>query len=1231
MKPTALFFFLVASYVGSFCLSAQGFYTDFGQNRVQYKDNIWSFYESPDFVTYYYQGGQELAYFCTIVAEAALSDIEAKLEFKNTDKVELMVYHDLSDLKQTNIGLGQESNNTGGITKILGNKLFVYFNGDHRELARQVRQGIAKVSLERMVFGTNLQEMIQNAVTLNLPAWFTDGLAAYVGEAWNTDLDNRLRDAIAHQRFKDFGKLTGEEATFAGHALWHYIAQQHGAAAIPNILYLTRINRHAESGFYFVLGNNIRTTIQNFTNYYTQQLSANATLRDMNSVPDSTLSHLVWKSKPENFLRRIAADQVRIDPQGRYIAYTSNDFGQHRVWLYNTETKKSQLVLRNGFKSQRLPYRDNYPLLAWDKSGDKLAIVYEQRDAIKLLFYTPADETKEFADDLTKFQQVTGITFMDDARKMVIAAMQNGQSDLFSYYVPNTKVTRLTNDFFNERDPRYVEVSGKRGILFNSNRLNDTLRTARFDTLMPANSYDLYFYDLSAAANNSDAENITGRVLVRMSQTPFADETHATPYNDDYIAFLSDENGIRNRYVGYFDSIFVRTDRYVYYHDSTVLNPKYDLNPLQQRGLIDSIQSRDIYKTIGRSFPISDVPNNLLENDIAPATHQAATLAYRDSRYELYLETLPEKPQTAQTQPIPTLYRRQVERSTKPFYIIPQLSKTSSNATAPTDSSASGILLNNPNLIPDSLTHSASPNEADTNNLSQPNNNAPPPDSTSTAVLPTPPISDSKQNTAPSPIANPQNYYLQTDFDNEYAPNAALPNGNLSGNPNAANVAPPSSPNAPPNQASASLYSNNATFLNEQDRIFKRSRIRNYFVRFMTDRVVSQIDNSIMFTPYQLFTGGATGFDIPNLNGLIKIGVTDLMEDYRITGGFRIPLGLGGTEYFLEYQNYRRRIDKKLLYYRRADQGTYYTNLVQGSLSYPFDINRSLRFYGSYRQDRIVQPAVDTASLNAPDRHVSWLMAKTEFVFDNTIDISLNILNGTRYKIYAEIHKPFYAQIGQHGFDFDLKMGYVGVIGADVRHYKRVYRQIIWANRFATSFSFGSNKIVYYLGSVENWLQFDPNKIFDSTTPISQEENYIYQAVATNLRGFRQNVRNGSSYALWNSELRVPVFAALSSSPLRSELLKNFQLVAFLDVGTAWKGLSPFDEENRYKVVTIPNPPAGPVIVTARYFKNPIVAGYGFGARTKLLGYFLRTDVAWGLDGSIISKPLWYFSLGLDF
>ncbi len=1198
-------------------LSAQGFYTNFGQNRVQYKDNIWSYYESPDFVTYYYQGGQELAYFCTIIAEASLNDIESKLEFKNTDKVEIMVYQDISDLKQTNIGTGQEVNNTGGITKILGNKIFVYFNGDHRHLARQVRQGIARVSIERMVFGTNIQEMIQNAVTLNLPEWFTSGLAAYVGEEWNTQLDNQLRNAIAHNRLKEFAKLNGEEATFAGHALWHYLAQQHGAATIPNILYLTRINRHAESGFYFVLGNNIKTTIQNFNNYYTQQANSYKLSLDSlsNGAENDTLSKnakRIWRSKTENFLRRLAADQVHVSPNGQYVALTTNDFGQHKVILLDTQTDKKYTLLRTGFKSYRLPYQDNYPLLAWDKNGEKLAIVYEERDAIKLLFYTPTDQKKEFADDLTKFQQVTGITFTNDSRKMVLSAMQNGQLDLFSYYIPNTKVTRLTNDFFDEREPRYIETQQRSGILFSSNRLNDTLRSQRFDTIMPRNFYDLYFYDLGKAT--AEPDNIDGRVLIRMSNTPFADELQATQFDSTYIAFLSDENGINNRYMGYFDSVYVRTDHYVYYKDSMVLNPRYDIKPFQQRGLIDSLVNKDIYKTIGRSFPISDLSNGLVESDIALQSKQMYSLRYVNNYYELTAEPLPEQPLNAKTNPSPTLYRRQMERSSQIFTVIPTIA-ANPNSTAPTLPQAPNTKPTNEQVLPNNQQN------GDTNN-------------TKTNITPNITTADTTAQTNNNTnITNKENYYLQTIFDNEYANNKAFPGGMAAAKSASliSNTPTSSTDNQSKVAASTSLYGNSSAFLSDRDRIFKRSRIRNHFVRFMTDNVVSQLDNSIMFTPYQLFTGGAGGFNMPNLNGLIKVGITDLMEDYRITGGFRIPLGLNGTEYFVEYQNYRRRLDKKLLYYRRVDEGIYYTNLIQGTLSYPFDINRSMRFYGSYRQDRIVIPASDTATLNIPDQHISWLMAKGEYVYDNTIDIALNILNGTRYKFFAEIHKPFYAQIGERGIDFDFKYGYVGVVGADIRHYQRVHRQIIWANRLATSMSFGSNKIIYYLGGVENWLQFDTNKLFDSNTPISQDENYVYQALATNMRGFKQNARNGTSYMVLNSELRVPVFAALSSTQLRSEMLKNFQLLAFVDVGTAWKGLSPFDDDNRYNIVTIPNPPAGPVVVTARYFKNPLVAGYGFGARTKLLGYFVRADVAWGVDGKIVSDPRWYFSMGLDF
>ena len=47
--------------------------------------------------------------------------------------------------------------------------------------------------------------------------------------------------------------------------------------------------------------------------------------------------------------------------------------------------------------------------------------------------------------------------------------------------------------------------------------------------------------------------------------------------------------------------------------------------------------------------------------------------------------------------------------------------------------------------------------------------------------------------------------------------------------------------------------------------------------------------------------------------------------------------------------------------------------------------------------------------------------------------------------------------------------------------------------------------------------------------------------------------------------------------------------------------------------------------------KDPIVEGFGFGARTRLFGYFLRGDLAWGVEDGRIRKPIFYFSLSLDF
>jgi hypothetical protein len=82
------------------------------------------------------------------------------------------------------------------------------------------------------------------------------------------------------------------------------------------------------------------------------------------------------------------------------------------------------------------------------------------------------------------------------------------------------------------------------------------------------------------------------------------------------------------------------------------------------------------------------------------------------------------------------------------------------------------------------------------------------------------------------------------------------------------------------------------------------------------------------------------------------------------------------------------------------------------------------------------------------------------------------------------------------------------------------------------STSLGDQKLIYYLGATDGWII--PR--FNDETPIDYTQNYAYQTVATNLRGFDQNIRNGNSFALINSEIRVPIFKYLLNRRLSQTL-----------------------------------------------------------------------------------------------
>ncbi|HBH47867.1 MAG TPA: hypothetical protein DDX98_04470, partial [Bacteroidales bacterium] len=81
-------------------------------------------------------------------------------------------------------------------------------------------------------------------------------------------------------------------------------------------------------------------------------------------------------------------------------------------------------------------------------------------------------------------------------------------------------------------------------------------------------------------------------------------------------------------------------------------------------------------------------------------------------------------------------------------------------------------------------------------------------------------------------------------------------------------------------------------------------------------------------------------------------------------------------------------------------------------------------------------------------------------------------------------------------------------------------------------------------------------------------------------------------------------------------------------IGTAWSGFSPWARQNGYDRDFVYQANLEIEIDAQR---DPIVAGYGFGVRSQLLGYFIRLDWAWGIEQMQVLPRVFYFSLALDF
>jgi outer membrane protein assembly factor BamA len=172
--------------------------------------------------------------------------------------------------------------------------------------------------------------------------------------------------------------------------------------------------------------------------------------------------------------------------------------------------------------------------------------------------------------------------------------------------------------------------------------------------------------------------------------------------------------------------------------------------------------------------------------------------------------------------------------------------------------------------------------------------------------------------------------------------------------------------------------------------------------------------------------------------------------------------------------------------------------------------------------------------------------------------------------------------------------------------------------------------VLFYLGGSDG--QLFPG--YDKNNEVNPEKNYAFQSLAQNMRGVPQNTRHGESYFVINSELRVPLFSAFSKKQMRSKFIESLQLIAFIDGGSAWTGVSPWSGNN-IQTETRTNfeekPESATIIVKLNTYKDPFIFAFGPGLRANIFNYFFRFDLGWAYDTGVINAPKMHVSMTYDF
>ncbi|NUM69859.1 MAG: PD40 domain-containing protein [Ignavibacteriaceae bacterium] len=509
-------------------ISASAVYGQFGRNKIQYYNYDWYYIQTAHFDIYFTKDAVKAIEFAAAAAEDAVTRIEKDLKYSINNRIAIIFYNSQNEFQETNVTDSYLSEGIGGFTELFKNRVVLPFTGNYKMFRHVIHHELVHAVMNDMFYGGSLQNVISNNININIPLWFSEGLAEYLSLGWDTNTDMFIRDAAMSEYLPDIPQLGGYFAYRGGQAVFHYIAERYGREKVGELVSTIRSRGNFDAGFKASLGMDLEEFNERWKKEIKRMFWPDITkMQD----PDEFSKRLTDHRKDGSSYNTSPA----LSPNGEKVAFISNKDYYFDVYVMNAVDGKGVKRIVKGNRTVDFEELNILtPGITWSPDGTKVAIAAKSAggDAVFIVDADDGDvETLPFL-----LPGIEDVDWSKDGKHLAFAAHKGPQSDIYIYNFETQELKNLTDDVFSDSDP-YWSPDGKT-VFYSSDRS---------DVLKLGSSFRMWEHDFHQM--DVFSINVESKKVTRLTDYPYSDEKNPIVSPDGKtLLFVSDYNGINNIY-----------------------------------------------------------------------------------------------------------------------------------------------------------------------------------------------------------------------------------------------------------------------------------------------------------------------------------------------------------------------------------------------------------------------------------------------------------------------------------------------------------------------------------------------------------------------------------------------------------------------------------------------------------------------------------------------------------